>query len=283
MRANSPFSMLSSHLGLDSHHAGLTAAKSFRSIVTTMHHVQDTRWRWNPRDSHERYAAVFFPRFDVEQREDEPIGLFLPADAAEPVHWKRPTDVVGVWMRAESLDDFMNGAHLERMSLQPSPLTTAFRAFARSVAHEPDTGSSISRYAIERLLAEMVFSAVLETQAGELPERGPASLLDRARSTMLLHREDPAFTVAELASELHVSPRHLQRAFARVQTTPGDALRLVRVELAESLLRNPDYAPLSVDEIARHSGFSNGLQLRRALRAQGLPAPSDLRQVPVAG
>ncbi|WP_353114303.1 helix-turn-helix domain-containing protein [Microbacterium sp.] len=283
MRDIPPSHMLTSHLGIDSHRAGLIMAKSFRSVVTTVHRVRDFRWRWAPQDGQDRYAAVFFPRFDVEQLEDEPIGLFLPADAAETIDWERPTDVVGVWMRAESLDDFMNGAQLERMSLQPSPLTTAFRAFARSVAHEPDTGSSISRYAIERLLAEMVFSAVLETQAGELPERGPASLLDRARSTMLLHREDPAFTVTELASELHVSPRHLQRAFARAQTTPGDALRLMRVELAESLLRNPDYAPLSVDEIARHSGFSNGLQLRRALRAEGLPAPSELRPALVAG
>lgn len=94
---------------------------------------------------------------------------------------------------------------------------------------------------------------------------------------MLLHREDPQFTIAELAAELHVSLRHLQRAFAKNGTTPGDALRRLRVEFAESLLRNPDYTVLTIEEIAAHSGFSSALQLRRALRAEGLPSPTMIR------
>jgi transcriptional regulator GlxA family with amidase domain len=94
---------------------------------------------------------------------------------------------------------------------------------------------------------------------------------------MLMHREDPNFSTPQLAAELHISPRQLQRAFAGAGLRPGDMLRRMRIELAESMLRNPLYTGLTVEEISRYAGFTSALQLRRALHAEGSPAPVELR------
>ena len=274
---SSPTRLLESHLGLTSHHAGLISARTFRSIFVTVHRPHRRNWTWDDAEVGEPYAVVLFPSGEGPDGSPLPIGQFMPPQTGAGIEWGVANEVVGVWVPVETLRDFIHDAPLRSLALEPTPMVLAFRAFTLALARNVEDTSSISRYAIERLLAEMVFGALLEVYSSDLPERGQAPLVDRARSAMLVHREDPRYTIAELASELHVSLRHLQRAFAKIGTTPGDALRHLRVEFAESLLRNPDYAVLTIEEIAAHSGFSSALQLRRALRAEGLPSPTMIR------
>ncbi|GAA4486038.1 AraC family transcriptional regulator [Microbacterium panaciterrae] len=278
MSPTSPARLLESHLGLSSHHAGLVSARTFRSILVTVHRPQAPRWTWRGDSSpHHPRAALLFPIGEARDGTALPIGIFVPPQSGETIEWSRPVEVVAVWVPLETLRDFTNDQPLRPVTLNSTPMVSAFRAFTLAIARSTEESSSISRYAIERLLAEMVFGALLEIYSVNLPHPGQPSLVDRARSTMLMRREDPGYTIAELASDLHVSLRHLQRAFARISTTPGEALRRMRVELAESLLGNSDYAVLTIAEIAMHAGFSSALQLRRALHAEGLPSPSVIR------
>ncbi|MDR6867262.1 AraC-like DNA-binding protein [Microbacterium resistens] len=282
MPASAITRLLANHLGLDAHGSGLLAARSFRSIDVTLHRTREsTVWAWGDGQAPLTHAAVILtgdgkgipPAADSDR-----IGLFLPPGETLSIEWDRSTEVLAVWTPIEALVDFTEGTVPGRSDLPSSPLTTGLRAFAYSLARQPDEGSSMARYAVERLLAEMIFGALLEQESVESAQRSSSSLLERARSAMLMNREDPAFGPAQLAAELHISARQLQRAFARLETTPGDALRRMRVELAESLLRNAVYARLTVDELARYSGFSSALQLRRAMRAEGLPSPSAYRR-----
>lgn len=292
MPRSSITSLLAAHLGAPSHVTGLVATRSFRSITVTYHRVRDTTWRWAPRArgaqgaiTIARNTVVLFPSDGTPvptAPEDDaahpaPLGLFLPPDAEETLPWDPGSEVLAVWVPELLLREFMEGAMPDTAVLHASPLTIGFRTFAQAVVRHSDEGSSMSQYAIERLLAEMTFGALVEQHSVEVGQR-PSSLMERAHSIMLMHREDPHFSTPQLAEELHISPRQLQRAFARAGITPGDLLRRMRVELAESMLRNPLYAALTVDEVARYSGFTSALQLRRALQAEGAPSPTELRR-----
>lgn len=285
MSASRISALLSAHLGLTTHAAGLVATRSFRSITVTLLRPQDKPWRWRPTPATSRRSAVVLfpadgrpvPIDGTGAANQPPLGLFLPAEADHLLAWEAGTEVLAVWVPEHLLQEFVEGDLPEPAALFSSPLTIGFRTFAHAVMRHGEEGSSMSQYAVERLLAEMTFGSLLEQQSAETSQR-PSSLVERARSVMLMHREDPDFSTPQLATELHISPRQLQRAFARAGVRPGEMLRRMRVELAESMLRNPLYSGLSVEEVARYAGFTSALQLRRALQAEGTPSPSRLRQ-----
>ncbi|WP_309127679.1 helix-turn-helix domain-containing protein [Microbacterium sp.] len=291
MSRTSVASLLSAHLGVPTHAAGLVAARTFRSITVTYHRVRDAAWGWRPQGPYSSTSASAAPHagvlFSAEGRpvptatarpgHPAPLGLFLPPHAEQVLDWEDGSEVLAIWVPAPLLQEFTEGGMPDATVLYASPLTIGFRTFAQAVVRHADDGSSMSRYAIERLLAEMTFGSLVEQQSVETAQR-PSSLIERARSVMLMRREDPAFSTPQLAAELHISPRQLQRAFARAGVTPGDLLRRMRVELAESMLRNPLYSGLTVDEVSRYAGFTSALQLRRALQAEGSPSPTELRR-----
>ncbi|MEV4773924.1 helix-turn-helix domain-containing protein [Microbacterium sp. LWH12-1.2] len=204
-------------------------------------------------------------------------ALFLPPVTSATIVWSEPADLIAVWLPPDAVAELANASSAKPSALPDSPLLTAVSAFATSLAGAVQDSSGVARYAIERLLVEMAFGALLERHSSDNLTVAAAPLVERARSVMMARREDATFTAVQLSQDLHVSVRQLQRAFAREMTSPVIALRRMRVELAESLLRNPQYDTLSIDEIARHSGFTSALQMRRALGAEQLPPPSTLR------
>lgn len=282
MASSSASSLISRHLGIPTHVAGLAATRAFRSITMTYHRVRDTAWEWAPAGAGPRSTAVLFPSDGTpvptaQDASQQPLGLFLPPGVAQTLSWDAGAEVLVVWVPELLLQEFTEGGTPDAAMLYASPLTIGFRTFAQAVVRHGDEGSSMSQYAIERLLAEMTFGALVEQQSVETGQR-PSSLLERARSVMLMHRENPRFSTPQLAAELHISPRQLQRAFAHAGIRPGDLLRRMRVELAESMLRNPLYSGLTIDEVSRYAGFTSALQLRRALQAEGSPSPTALRR-----
>lgn len=278
-------SLFTTHLSLDTHGAGMLTARSFRSITVTTHRVRELNWHWAPSTARTRYNAVLFPADGLSSAVSvqaagatAPIGVFLPSMVSYHLPWEPAAEILAVWVPELLLQEFTEKESLNVTLLDSTPLTVGFRVFAHAISRHADEGSSISKYAIERLLAEMTFGALLEQHSVETAQR-PSSLVERARSLMLVRREDPEFTMTQLAAELHISPRQLQRAFAERESTPGEMLRRMRVELAESMLRNPLYAGLTVDEVARYCGFTSALKLRRALRTEGAPSPTELRKL----
>ncbi|WP_254857192.1 MULTISPECIES: helix-turn-helix domain-containing protein [Rhodanobacteraceae] len=83
-------------------------------------------------------------------------------------------------------------------------------------------------------------------------------------------------SVAELAAIAHLSPRHFARAFrAETGRTPAQAVAALRMEQARMLIAQ---GTLSMETIARDTGFGDTERMRRAfVRGQGT-APTELRR-----
>lgn len=270
------------HLGRDAHACGLLASRRFRSVWVTHHRVNQADWAWCARPaSTQTHCVVLFPLdahgvpFDTDRRAAR--GLFLAPGMSVAIPWDRDTTMLAVWAPQEALSELSAVLHGHPIAIPASSFAVAFRSFTSALLHRDGDESTVSNYALERLLVEMMFGVVLEQHADVMAEERPRSLFDRAMAFMLARRDDPTFTVTHVADELHVSQRQLQRAFAREHTTPGDALRRLRVELAESMLSDDSYRPLGIEEIARYSGFTGSGQLRRALLSEGKPGPSAFR------
>lgn len=272
--------LIKTHLDQDAHRSGLVSGRSFRSVCVSRMQPLGGEWAWTPPAGLSAFSALFIAADGQSLMladGESARGLFLPGAATATLVWEDPADVIAVWLPTDAVAELASASASVPAPLQSSPLLSGVHAFAMSLVVASQDTSGVARYAIERLLVEMAFGALLEQHSAEHLEVAAAPLVERARSMMLARRDDASFTPAQLAQDLHVSMRQLQRAFARERMTPLNALRRMRVELAESLLRNSQYDTLSIDEIARHSGFTSALQMRRALRVEKLPTPSVLR------
>jgi|ERR1043166_1294714 AraC-like DNA-binding protein len=86
--------------------------------------------------------------------------------------------------------------------------------------------------------------------------------------------QTPART-SELAQRLRMSPKHLTREIARIAgQTPHGFLRSRQLEYAAKLLR---LTPLTLPEIALHSGFGTDRTLHRAFKRSFAMTPREYR------
>lgn len=276
--------LIQRHLGTDARVWGVRDARQFRSVLVSTHRVGSSEWVWGGRSASSlSHSLILFPvdglgvHLDGQAPSPRAVGAMLPAAASSSIRWKNRGDVLGVWVPTEALSDLSLSFRNTSVALQDSTLTLALRAFVQSLARGSRNDSMISTYAVERLIAEMTFAALLEMQGLEATDENQLPIIERANALMLARREDPQFTSATMAAELHLSQRQLQRAFAGVGTTPASEIRRLRVQLAMGMLQDTQYAPLTVEQIAHHSGFRSALQLRRALEAEGSPTPHALR------
>ncbi|RGE19802.1 helix-turn-helix domain-containing protein [Leucobacter sp. wl10] len=134
----------------------------------------------------------------------------------------------------------------------------------------------ISAYYAERLLQEMLQGLLVSIgQALAVPR--PPETFALARSVISAQCSDARFTAADVAREVNLSLRQLERVFQRHRTSIGREIRDARIEQAVTLLSDPAHDALSVDQIARFVGFSTGSSLARAMTASKNISPSQVR------
>lgn len=101
------------------------------------------------------------------------------------------------------------------------------------------------------------------------------TFLDRARQTVEDHMEDGAFGVQELASELGMSPRQLQRRLREtVNQSPVEFIRMLRLQRAAQLLER-QYG--NVSEVAYAVGFTSLSYFAKCFREQFGRSPSEFK------
>lgn len=265
--------------------ANPVSARRFRSTAITVHTLDPaSAWRWQPQQARgdETSLLAYVPspvRIGIDDQQcTAESGFFLHPHRAYEVSAEEPASALCIWVPWGVIDEIDDGTLDGPPALAATPLVLGLRAFAGAVAGRAYQATIYTEFLVEKLLAEMVFGAVLEagradTTVGRDAPAREARPLERARTLMLIRRGDSTFGVEDLARELHLSTRQLQRMFAAAGSSPADELRRLRAELAQQLLDDATYAPLTVEEIAGHSGFGTAAALRRAFSALGLPSP----------
>lgn len=127
-------------------------------------------------------------------------------------------------------------------------------------------------------LARLLESALAAVLAPACVREPPGDLLEEARRLCAERIDDPALGPRQVAALLGVSPRTLERTFARANSTFGETLRAMRMERAALLLQQAASAHLSVAEIGQRCGFASPSHFVREFRRRWGETPGSWRQ-----
>jgi transcriptional regulator GlxA family with amidase domain len=145
---------------------------------------------------------------------------------------------------------------------------------------EQDLGANIAR-SVAKTMVVYHRRAGGQSQFSALLELAPKS--DRIQSALAFARSNlqTPLSVEQLADAAHLSPRQFSRAFrAETGQSPAKAVENLRVEAARLLMEE---GRLSIDSVARETGFAGRERMRRAfLRAFGQPPQVIRRNAHVA-
>ncbi|MCP9630428.1 helix-turn-helix domain-containing protein [Rhodopseudomonas palustris] len=148
--------------------------------------------------------------------------------------------------------------------------------------HASDAGGSNGRIEddasthLHEALFAVLASALLEARTSGYASRDTYDrLYDEALCIIHRHASDPAFGAGEICRELGISPRQLQRSFARHGDSAREQILTTRLERARRRILN-DQA-LTVSEIAYSSGFNDLSFFYRAYRRHFGAAPGERR------
>lgn len=137
----------------------------------------------------------------------------------------------------------------------------------------------VSKAEAHKALRIMIEKAALPSRS---PQPQPSFLIETSnpwirRAMLLMERNSGArFSVREVASELHVSARHLERLFgAEFAMSPSEFARKLRLRRAHDLLVDT-LQPIS--EIALDTGFADGSHFSRRFREAYGKSPSQVRR-----
>lgn len=184
-------------------------------------------------------------------------------------------DIVSVFVPTNVLTD-LDHTLVGPIALH-SALADPIAQFAAKVSGaDAEEIGSFAVYFTERLLQEMVLCLAVEAQRRRQLRPG-GDAYRAAQSIIAAQCTDPELRAENIARDVMVSLRQLQRLFSAHGTTIDREVRRARVSYAIELLSDPGYASLSVGQIAQYSGYSSRASLARAMAAESRGAPTTYR------
>lgn len=201
-------------------------------------------------------------------------GILAAAPSAGDVTFEAHTEATFVFVSfdANEVRPFsMSGTGTTTVEL-PKPVFRAVHDYLAEATKSPPSTtpreSEVLRSLTRNVALSLVRAAAPAGQHGGLVERASAAIEANAPSA--------SFTANDVADELGVARRALDRAYAREGLSISDELRLQRARLARQLLiRHPS---LSLRDIAEQSGFSSPQVMRRALDRYYEATPAAIRR-----
>ncbi|MDT0684244.1 helix-turn-helix domain-containing protein [Roseicyclus sp. F158] len=154
------------------------------------------------------------------------------------------------------------------------PLFLAMRAVLAKLFIEDAVAAPHLGEALLSLLG--AYLRCIETQTG-MAEKREEAVLSRALAIMERRCHDAGFGPAELADDLAVSPRTLQRHFSALGETASERLMAIRLDMARARLEAPASRADSVSTIAFESGFNDLSYFYRTFRKRFGVSPGAAR------
>lgn len=154
-----------------------------------------------------------------------------------------------------------------------SPVFRAAYAYLCGVAHSPENAEIGSTQVLRELTREVARAISLEVLSGVQS----LDTLTHAQQIIERRFRSVSFTIEDLALEIGLSRRSLERACADQGLSLADELRTRRTHHAFHLLPEQPYLPLQ--EIATQSGFGSTEVMRRAFLRYYGDSPAAIRKV----
>lgn len=160
---------------------------------------------------------------------------------------------------------------------QATPLSLGIGEFlASAVETQVADLSGAQRHFLERMLREMTMTLVAGSAGPLVPPRQDRTF-PAALAAISVRCTDQELSLASIADDVNVSVRQLGRVFSGHGTTVGSEIRRARIDRAMRMLSSADFDGVSIDQIAKLSGFARGSSLARAMDAVGAGTPSQVR------
>lgn len=162
---------------------------------------------------------------------------------------------------------------------QGTPMLSLLRGYGRLLETDPLAGEAVQQMAARHLQEMMALVIGASTDFREQAELGTLATarLRMVRTEIASHLGNTNLNLEWIAARQNVTPRHLQRLFAREGTSFSDVLRQARVARARAMLEDPRNSGRSILSIALECGFPEASALNRAFRREyGLP-PGEIR------
>lgn len=163
-----------------------------------------------------------------------------------------------------------------RVLTRESPWGAALIAMLSALT--PETSANL--VVADEVVAEQIAS-LLALAIGRAPtdlNRNHCKLLTRIRQQMQERIHDETLTPEKIAQLQGISKRYLHSLFAAPGTTFGRELISLRLERAARQLRDPQFANVSVSEIAWRCGFADSSHFARRFCQRYGTAPREYRR-----
>ena len=177
------------------------------------------------------------------------------------------------------------GTRLEEAQLrrlpQERPEPALVMGYAQLLAKIPQPSASLlqsARLHLQELMADMLAPA---KQGAQPPGRDAVDVprLALIQRDLLARIAQSELSLAQIARLHHITPRQVQRLFAREGTCFSDYVRDARLEQARAALANPAQRHRRVLEIALENGFDDFSAFSRAFRRRFGMTPSEVRGI----
>jgi AraC-like DNA-binding protein len=197
--------------------------------------------------------------FRLDVRQDSDLALFVV-----------PQGIVG-------LSDFMVDDYVSAELLNDLPGARPIHAFLSELSREMPVPDSLAwRYAgVVGQLAETLFR--LRVDADHALHSSSIIKFEQVADYVEQHLADQDLTPATVATDLHVSPRYLQKLFRLHGMTATAWIRHRGLEQCRQALNDPKNSEKSVATIAGEWGFPDAPYFSRAFRKEYGITPSSVR------